>query len=101
MAFSIKQVANKVENMSCEERCLAIIASNSPMFKKNPNKFSTEVVKSGANLGKVLISSPKADRQVRPMINTATGSKHSPGSFSATTTIATILRDSCISSGRA
>ena len=85
-----------IRNMSCEERCLWIIAKNSPLFRRDPNGFYNEVVKNGAELGDVEISNSKADRQVRREINSAVGSKHPPGSFMASTDIDDILIDSCL-----
>lgn len=95
MPITMKQSIQNLENISCEEKCLLVIASNSPLFREDADAFYKAVLTSGSTLGSVKISSSKADRQVRVMINTATGSRHSPGSFSASTGIRFILTSSC------
>lgn len=95
MSAQVRSATVAMQSMSCEAQCLVIIGSISPLYKSDKEKFFKEVTKANAQLRNVLISTPTADQELRHKINRTVGSEHSPGSFSATTTISFILEHSC------
>lgn len=95
MPTKLQMGLSALESASCPATCLMIIAANSPMYRLDRDLFRETARKPGAKLGDVEITSSKADRRVRVEINTAVGSTHPIGSFSAQTKIADILIWSC------